>query len=394
MATRPSSTPDIVLNRRSFLRAVIAGAAVSGAAGLLAACGGQAAAPSAAAPSSAASRPAAAPSSAAPSAGSSAVAGSAAASPARSASAAASAAPANLLKVKVGVPGVGISFLPVDLGIAAGIFRDEGLDLEMASMQPPLALAAVGADQLDYVLTVGEGIRAALKGVAPIKLVGGVTNSVDWFLYGSGNVRTMQDLKGKSIGVGAAKGEQELAVRAALSSAGLDVNRDNIGFRTGLQTPDRISQMQQNRLDAAMIAPPAQFKVDDLGFHRLSDIGQLVKLPIVAWATSDKKIKTQPDDVKRVLRATLKSVDYVFTHRDAAVAHIQKQYDLTADQAKASLDQDAVLFSRNGDLPEDGIANWLKVFVDTEEISGPAPAPSSFEDLTLLAQVQKELNIK
>ncbi|HLY65546.1 MAG TPA: ABC transporter substrate-binding protein [Chloroflexota bacterium] len=301
------------------------------------------------------------------------------------------AASAAVRTVTVAVPGVGISFLPVQMGIAAGIFQQEGLDLKLVNMVPPTALAALAGDQVDYVLTVAEGLRAAIRGVAPVKLVGGMTNGVDWFLYGGPDISTMQALKGKSIGVGGAKGEVELAARASLAAAGLDVQRDQIGIRTGLQTPDRLSQMQQGRLDAAVIASPTQFKTDELGFHRLSNIGDLVQLPIVAWATSAKKIGSNRDDVKRVLRASLKSIRYVQDHQDQAVASIVHDYP---QQAADSLAIDMKLFSTDGELPTEGVHNWLKVYADIGEIPDANMDVSQFEDWSMLREVQQELSIK
>jgi ABC-type nitrate/sulfonate/bicarbonate transport system substrate-binding protein len=297
-------------------------------------------------------------------------------------------------KVTAGMPGSGISFLPLEFGQHIGIFREEGIELELNSMQPGIALAAIAADQVDYVLTVAEGMRAALAGVAPIRLVGGITNSVDWFLYGAGPVRNLADLRGKTIAVGGPKGETELAVRAVLGAAGLDPERDQIGFRTGTTTPDRLAQLQQGTLEAALIASPAQFRAEELGFQRLANIGEQVDLPIVAWATSERKIQTRPDEVKRVLRATVRSIAYIHAHQDEAAAYIQEKFRLTPEQARTSLELDLRLFARNGEIPEAGVRNWLKVLAEIGEIPSANIATSQFLDQTLIRQVQAELGVR
>jgi NitT/TauT family transport system substrate-binding protein len=289
---------------------------------------------------------------------------------------------------------VGLSFLPVEFGDRVGLFREEGIELELNTMQPAVALAAIASDQVDYVLTAAEVMRATLAGLASIKLVGGITNSVNWFLYGTGGVRTMSDLRGKAIAVGGPKGEIELGARAVLAASGLHLERDGITFRTGTLTPDRLAHMQQGTLDAAVIAAPSHFRADEMGFHRLSDMGEVLEMPPASWATSEKKIQSQPEEIKRVLRATIRAVDYIHAHPDEAAAFIQEKFKLSPEQARASLELDLRRFARRAELPETGLQNWLNALAEVGEIPSANVSLDRLQDLSLLREVQREMGLR
>ncbi len=97
--------------------------------------------------------------------------------------------------VKVGVPGRGLTFLPAEFGMAKGFFQREGVALNLTRMAADVSFAALASGELDFVLTVLEDMRANLRGLVPAKIVGGMVNAPDWFVYGQPDIKELKELK-------------------------------------------------------------------------------------------------------------------------------------------------------------------------------------------------------
>ena len=124
------------------------------------------------------------------------------------------------IRVKASMSGVAVSFSPVELGQQKGIYRDEGIELEMIVIGANVALAALVTDELDAIIGSGSATRAAARGM-PIKLVAAVDTRPVWFLMVRPEIKSAGDLRGKRIGVGSIKGSIQLAAAMALEQRGI-----------------------------------------------------------------------------------------------------------------------------------------------------------------------------
>ncbi|HEY2986992.1 MAG TPA: hypothetical protein VGL11_04660, partial [Candidatus Binatia bacterium] len=68
--------------------------------------------------------------------------------------------PRKLEKVKLTVPAKSLTFFPYYFGKDKRIFEDEGLDLELIVIRPPIGVTALQAGELDYSAAAGLGMRA------------------------------------------------------------------------------------------------------------------------------------------------------------------------------------------------------------------------------------------
>jgi len=98
---------------------------------------------------------------------------------------AASGAPARkpLEKVKMTVPAKSLTFFPYYLGKDKRIFEEEGIDLELIVIRPPLGITALQAGELDYSAAAGLGMRAALRG-APLRALMFIQTRLSFTLAG------------------------------------------------------------------------------------------------------------------------------------------------------------------------------------------------------------------
>ena len=67
----------------------------------------------------------------------------------------------------------GLFEFPIQISTLRGFFKDEGLDVVKVQMQPQIAVMALVAGDVDYSLSWGSALRAAITGV-PIRVVAGI----------------------------------------------------------------------------------------------------------------------------------------------------------------------------------------------------------------------------
>lgn len=111
----------------------------------------------------------------------------------------------------------------------------------------------------------------------------------------------------------------------------------------------------------------------------------------VAWAATENRIKENPAQIKKILRATLRSIRYIFKNRDEVAAYVVKSYGVEREEALAAAITEERYYAVNGDIPEEGIRVALQFLKDAGDIEHTNYPVSRFVDFSALREVQKEL---
>lgn len=248
---------------RRFIRFIIAPAL------LLAACGGTAtpasAPPGSAAPASAAKPAASAPASAKPAA-------SAAAKP--SASVSASAQPVKVAAGKIGLAYSNIagSNLASWSALDGGYFQKNGLDVELQLVAGgSRTMAALLSGDLKMIFAGGAETLSAVSSGADLVVVGTLGPVYPYKFEVTKEIKTADDLKGKTVGVASFGGSADIATRVVLRRLKLDPDKDvNIISLSDAQT--RSAALLSGKVQAGMDSPPGTIKLEKAGLHPLVDL--------------------------------------------------------------------------------------------------------------------------
>jgi ABC-type nitrate/sulfonate/bicarbonate transport system substrate-binding protein len=262
----------------------------------LAACGGAQSAPSAAAPSAVAAKPSVA-ASVAPASASSKPAASAAASgaakpaasgaakpaasgaakPAASGSAAAAAKPVasgQAAKLTASYSNISGSNLTLFVTKEGGYFEKNGLDLDLQFISGGAKnMAALVANQIQIGNVGGSELISANVNGADLVSVATLTPVYPYKFEAAPEVKTIQDLKGKPVGISTRGGAVDIVTRLLLSKYGMNADKDVI------PVPDNGSSFRMEALlagatKAAMADPPGLLKLEDAGFHALYNLAE------------------------------------------------------------------------------------------------------------------------
>src|SRR5919205_1328767 len=116
------------------------------------------------------------------------------------------------------------SEIPFRVALARGFFKAQGLHVEPILIRGgPAAIAALTSGEVDYA-SIG-GAQAVFRGKArglDLAIIGCISSTTNYILLGNKQTRTVEELKGKPIGITGAGTYSEFAVKAFLKKNNLN----------------------------------------------------------------------------------------------------------------------------------------------------------------------------
>ena len=256
-------------------------------------------------------------------------------------------------RVTIATPSRGLFEFPVVVAMRKGFYKDEGIDVDKVQMQPALGVKALISGDVDYLLAWGSALRAAVTGV-PIKAVVGIAGRPLHVLVARPNVKTPKDLKGRVIGVDSVAGTVDYLARVAVRHFGFEPERDVNIIVTG-ESPTRLAALHSGAIDATPIDVAFAVKAEDEGFRRLVYLGDLIELPLSGIAVTDQKLQTHREQVRKVVRATVRGTRYFKQNRNDTVQMLADYLRITPMQAAKAYDTSVNSFSNDGMISDKGV---------------------------------------
>jgi NitT/TauT family transport system substrate-binding protein len=322
----------------------------------------------------------------APAAGSGSGAGGA---PATGGASAPTAAPAPR-RITLLTPGKSLPYLPYYLGRDAGIFEAEGIELDVRELTSNLAIAAVASGEVSYITPIGASIQAAVNG-QDIRAVLFVLKDVTWALMVAPEITRVADLRGKTVAVSAVTASDAQALQAALRANG--VGSDEVTMLAAQVPPNRFTALTTGALPAAVLPIPLDQQAERLGFRSLVWLADHFKRGQSALVTTPRQLQQDPDEVRRMIRATLRGIQYVLDREADAVAYIAREFDVEPDLARGTYERMARALSRDGEIAPEAVQAEVDDARGRLEVTAEVPL-SQVMDLTLLREVQRELGLR
>ena len=219
------------------------------------------------------------------------------------------ASPARAEKIRTAVPGLNLNYLSVFTAEERNFFRDEGLENETIVIGGPAGIAALVSGDVDYSGAGGSGLRAAVKG-APLRAILYQTERPTWYLIVHPSITQASDLKGKKIGVALIGDSEDRFTTLFVERAGLsakDVTKISLGTNPG----DKILALKSGGISAVVLDPAATVMAEREGLRSLAYLGDVFPLPFQGYVTTHRKIAENPTQVKRWIRAIVRSLMFL-----------------------------------------------------------------------------------
>jgi NitT/TauT family transport system substrate-binding protein len=294
-------------------------------------------------------------------------------------------------KIKLAVPTVAVMYAPLYFGQKEGFFAAEGFDLEIVSMRTDLAIAALGTGQVPFIAHGGAALRAAAQGF-PLKLVFALDDKSPFWLVARREISEVKMLKGAKIGVSFPGDTPHLVLKRFLRRHGLNPDRD-VGYVAGQFSPTAFQGLSSGLLDAAVLAPPFNVLAQAQGLRVLAFLGTAVPDATTSngIATSDRKIKLEPEQVRRMVRASLKSLLAYRRRRNAAIDLLVTVFEIARPTAERVYADSLMILTPDGAISTDKIRNILNMIEETGGKAASALKPEAVVDFSFLREAQREL---
>jgi len=228
---------------------------------------------------------------------------------------------AQTTNVRVAFNGFG-GIAPIYLGQDAGIFKKQGLNLEMIFIPGgSLSLQALIGKSLDILMTGGPPVVNAYLQGGKIKIIGGAVNLLPYTFIATAGIRNPEQLKGKKIGISRFGSNTDYVVRLALNQFALAANDVQVIQVGGSQA--RLVAMKSGAIQATVLSPEETTVAQKMGYGVLLDfIEKGIEFPHVNVVVRDDYLESQSQTARSFMRAYVESVRYYKTHRDEAVKKI------------------------------------------------------------------------
>jgi NitT/TauT family transport system substrate-binding protein len=221
---------------------------------------------------------------------------------------------AQLKKVRFSTTGVSISELPFKVAQLKGFWREEGLDVEAILIRGAVGMQALLGGSVDYTSASGSTIAAAVRGL-PVKLVFISSSKPQFELVSQPQIKSVQDLKGKIVGISSRGGSNDLMMQMILQKNGLAPNKDVTTIIVGAQE-ETVIALRTGRIAAALLTPPRPFMLQREGFNRIAYSGDYMSTYANGGiGVTDEKIKTNPSEVLAFVKGTLKALQFSMQNR-------------------------------------------------------------------------------
>jgi NitT/TauT family transport system substrate-binding protein len=226
---------------------------------------------------------------------------------------------AQLKKVRFSTTGISISELPFKVAQVKGFWREEGLDVEVILIRGAVGMQALLGGSVDYTSASGSTIAAAVRGL-PVKLAFISSAKPMFELVSQPQLKSLQDLKGKVVGISSRGGSNDLMMQLILQKNGMVPNKDVTTIIVGAQE-ETVIALRAGRIAAALLTPPRNFMLQRDGFNRLAYASDY--LPTYGnggIGVTDEKIKTNPAEVQALVKGTVKGLQYSLKNRAEMIA--------------------------------------------------------------------------
>jgi NitT/TauT family transport system substrate-binding protein len=216
------------------------------------------------------------------------------------------------------------------------------------------------------------------------------------YLMSKKEIKEPRELKGKKIAGSSPGGTVTFLTVLVLKRLGLDPERDVLLNPMGGTGASRLAALESGVVDAVILESPDNIAAQQRGFHELIFFGDLVEFPQNGFGTSEKKIRENPEEILKMVRATLRGLMFIWDkkNQDQVLDIIMKEMKpISAAMAKESFGQVMRVITKDGSVKSDSIQVLIDLVRDSTKVTRPVPV-SQVTDFSFLEKAQRELGLR
>jgi NitT/TauT family transport system substrate-binding protein len=264
------------------------------------------------------------------------------------------------LKVKLAYGNISGDFMPVWVAQDAGIYRKNGLDVELISIDGGSRTMAtiLSGDVQAGVVGGAESLSATAEG-ASIKTFAVLVPVFPYLFMGAPEIKTVADLRGKKVGISSVGGSADIATRKVLRDSGLDPDKDVALISLGSHA-QRTAALFAGAIQAAVDDPPNTTELTEKGFHSLYDLaGKRVASAQTTVVAKSEYVAANREVIQRLTDSFVEAIAWTKKNRPEAEKIMRKYF---------------------GNSTKPGFTEALEFFINEVHLPLPFPRPELWAD--------------
>jgi NitT/TauT family transport system substrate-binding protein len=260
-----------------------------------------------------------------------------------------------------------IDFTPPEVGMAKGFFQRHGVDLEIVVFAGAAKQQqALVADAVDLGLGGGPEMSTVAKGtpVVGIAAYAGRPDGLVLVAGANGPVRTVADLKGRTVSVSSVGSLTEWTTRELARHEGWGPDGINVVFLGDIA--GQIAALKTRQIDAMSsdVATAARLEEQGIG-HRVVNFGTIIPDFIVHIIYATRKVTEQrPEAVRGFLAGWFDTIAWMKANKGETIDLIAPIMHQSPEIATRAYDAVMPVFSDTGRFEAKALAVLSRSFVD------------------------------
>jgi ABC-type nitrate/sulfonate/bicarbonate transport system substrate-binding protein len=228
-----------------------------------------------------------------------------------------------LIPVRIGIVSRSTLDMPFYVARDRGFFREEGLEAEIVLMRANLTVQAMLGGSIDFGTATGTAVTAVVNG-ADVRVVLAMSDTPSFDLIVHPSITSVQQLRGKKIGVAGIGSLTEILTRQILIAN--QVPLDQVTFLALGASDVTYISLKAGVIDATMLQIPQTFLAQDEGFRKLASGADVYRVVQGGLTTPKAIISERPELVIKVIHATLRAVRLIKNDKKYALEFMKGPY--------------------------------------------------------------------
>jgi ABC-type nitrate/sulfonate/bicarbonate transport system substrate-binding protein len=285
-----------------------------------------------------------------------------------------------------------VFYLPAWTAEKQGFFKDEGLDVKIEVYDGSEKIfhdLRAGTHQI-AIASIESVIAEAYKG-GTLRIVAGIAKRPPHFIIAQPEIKTLADLKGKTIGVVSMHEGTTFFVADIAKAGGFalgDVKVEAVGG-----SPTRALLLKERKIDMGLQPYPLSYEAEAQGFTNLGAMAKLVPdyqfVSVMVdenWASKNRRV------LAGFLKALRRGTEYMFAHPDESAELGAKELRTSPAFARRALEDTLSMdiMARDLSLADASLRRVFSIMQQAGVLGRDLPfEPAKFVDESYLAESRK-----
>jgi len=279
--------------------------------------------------------------------------------------------------IKIGIPSLTVTMMPLPVAKDQGFFQREGLNVEWVLMPAAMNIKVLLSGDIQYATTITAGVVANVRGINTRVIMCFVDRPL-LDLVGNPEMNSIQDLKGKLVGISSRGGLHDVTMRRILAQSGMDASQVTFIIMGGQAA--MLNGIKAGRIAAGLLNPPHNFVAYREGLKNLGFAGSYFRIPSTGLVTMRETLDRFPDQVRRLTRALARARAFARENKPATVAILKRFVRIDDDDLISKIyDYHRKAETTDGRIDQMLMAEMVRDVRQTEGITKEIPTSQVFD---------------